>query len=522
MDILEEAAVFEPGLPSRFPDCGDRPDLLDGATATASRVAAGNSLAPDAARTRPKLPPEIVAVATALIDFLLVLMTAASIFAIYFRMTQRSPSQTSLYWVTAILAATALVGIFERFGGYRSRRLQAFSWQVSHLALAWAMAVSFLLIIAFAGRITGDYSRGWTFAWFLATPLMLLTGRCLVHRVAARCFRDGSLACHIVIVGAGDDGRKVVSKLLNHRDGSVVVGGIFDDRIGQLPRFIQGVPVLGTTDDLLRYARRQSVDQIIVALPLEADAQLKAIFEKLTVIPADLRLSVDPLAERFSVLGISRLADIPLLEIVSRPLKRGDALYKWLEDKIISSVVLVIMGPLFAIIAMLIKCDSRGSVFFVQERFGLNNNVIRVLKFRTMYAHSEDPSGARRTVQNDPRVTRVGRFLRSLSLDELPQLINVMRGEMSLVGPRPHAIAMRAGDRLYHEAVSRYPQRHRVKPGLTGWAQVNGFRGEVDTLEKARGRVECDLYYIANWSPWLDLKIMLKTLGLLISGADAY
>ena len=174
------------------------------------------------------------------------------------------------------------------------------------------------------------------------------------------------------------------------------------------------------------------------------------------------------------------------------------------------------------IVALLIKLDSPGPVLFAQERFGLDNGVIRVFKFRTMYADRGDQSGAQRTVQDDPRVTRIGRILRLLSLDELPQLVNVLRGDMSLVGPRPHAIAMKAGGRLYCDAVERYLHRHRVKPGITGWAQVNGLRGEIDTVEKAQNRVAHDLYYIEHWSPWLDLKILLKTVGILTTCDNAY
>jgi lipopolysaccharide/colanic/teichoic acid biosynthesis glycosyltransferase len=171
-----------------------------------------------------------------------------------------------------------------------------------------------------------------------------------------------------------------------------------------------------------------------------------------------------------------------------------------------------------ALIAILIKLDSHGPIFFVQKRFGYNNEVINVIKFRTMYSNSSDPSGAQRTVRHDPRVTRIGGILRWLSLDELPQLINVVRGDMSLVGPRPHAVAMKAGDRLYCDAVAQYRHRHRVKPGITGWAQVSGLRGEVDTLDKARARVAHDLFYIEHWSPLFDLKILLTTAGLLRRG----
>jgi exopolysaccharide biosynthesis polyprenyl glycosylphosphotransferase len=211
--------------------------------------------------------------------------------------------------------------------------------------------------------------------------------------------------------------------------------------------------------------------------------------------------------------GIGYVGTVPVLEVVDRPLKNWRAVAKWMEDKLLGSLLLIFVGPLMALTAILIKLDSPGPVLFVQKRFGFYNEVIGVLKFRTMHIDRADPSGAQRTVRNDPRVTRLGRILRWLSFDELPQLINVIRGDMSLVGPRPHTVAMKAGDRLYGEAVERYLHRHRVKPGITGWAQVSGLRGEVDTLEKAHARVAQDLYYIEHWSRWLDLKILLKTVG---------
>jgi exopolysaccharide biosynthesis polyprenyl glycosylphosphotransferase len=195
---------------------------------------------------------------------------------------------------------------------------------------------------------------------------------------------------------------------------------------------------------------------------------------------------------------------------------------KWVEDKILAVTLLVFSAPLLAMVALAIRLDSRGPILFIQKRYGFNNEIIHVLKFRTMHTDRCDESGAARTVRRDPRVTRVGRVLRWLSLDELPQLLNVLRGDMSLVGPRPHAIAMRAGNLLYHQAVEQYLHRHRVKPGITGWAQVNGLRGEVDTLEKARARVEYDIEYIDGWSIWLDFKILLMTLVIAVSGENAY
>jgi Undecaprenyl-phosphate glucose phosphotransferase len=519
MDIEPEAPIIQRELLIR------QPAVTDGLMACPS-VVRGNTSRLTTARPRVKLSPHIVAIIMAATDFSLVLLTAAFIFGAYYNLLRYIPSQSAHYSAAAIIAASALTWIFERCGGYRVPRLQALSWQMSRLLLAWSAVVLFLLVVGFAGKITDDYSRGWTFAWFLATPVVLLAERGVIHHAASRWWRDGRLARHIAVVGAGDEGQLFVARLLQRRDNSIVVRGIFDDRTECCPQcvpgFVQGVPVLGTTDDLLCYARREPLDQIVVALPLEAEAQLAATLDKLAVIPADLWLSVASLAARFAARGLGGFDGIPVLEVCARPLGHGGALCKWLEDKLIGALLLIFVAPLLAIIAILIKLDSRGPIFFVQERFGLNNNVIRVLKFRTMYVDKADKSGAQRTVRDDPRLTCVGRILRSLSLDELPQLINVLRGEMSLVGPRPHPIAMRAPDRPYHEAVARYAHRHRVKPGLTGWAQVNGFRGEVDTLKKASGRVECDLYYIANWSLWLDLKIMLMTLGLLIERTNAY
>jgi exopolysaccharide biosynthesis polyprenyl glycosylphosphotransferase len=209
--------------------------------------------------------------------------------------------------------------------------------------------------------------------------------------------------------------------------------------------------------------------------------------------------------------------EIPGVKSIERPLKDWRGIAKWSEDKVLSTILLLATAPLMLFIAILIKVDSRGPALFIQDRFGLNNSVIRVFKFRTMHAEMSDATGKRRTVRNDPRVTRVGRVLRWLSFDELPQLLNVLRGDMSLVGPRAHALQMMAGERLYWEAMPAYQHRHRVKPGITGWAQINGLRGEVDTLEKGRARLAHDLYYIDNWSLWLDLKILMRTVTLLTS-----
>jgi len=195
---------------------------------------------------------------------------------------------------------------------------------------------------------------------------------------------------------------------------------------------------------------------------------------------------------------------------------------KAIEDRVLATLFLLIGLPIFAVIGALIKLDSNGPVFFKQKRYGFNNELIEVYKFRTLRQDMTDHNAERLVTADDPRVTRIGKFLRRTSLDELPQLISVLKGHMSIVGPRPHATAAKAGSRLYQEVVDGYYARHRVKPGITGWAQINGWRGETDTEEKIMRRTEHDLHYIDNWSIWLDLYIVARTPLALIRGLNAY
>jgi Undecaprenyl-phosphate glucose phosphotransferase len=468
------------------------------------------------------LSPETVAFVVAISDFCLVLGAAALAFAAYSGIMDLTLADPGRYVLTSFLAATLFVGMFERFDGYSLKHLSRLHWQLTRIVMTWVFAVAVLLFLAFVSKTSETYSRGCVLAWIMTAPVLLLIGRSLVHAAADTPAAGGYFARNIAIVGAGDEGQRLIARLRDGSDKSIVILGVFDDRKSRLPASVCGLAVRGTTDDLLRLARNTRVDEVVIALPLDAEPRLRLLCDKMKTLAVDVRLSLDPLAEKFRVRGMSYVGDVPVLDVVDRPLKNWRAVIKFLEDKLLSLFLLILVGPLIALIAVLIKLDSRGPVMFVQKRFGFNNEVIRVLKFRTMHVDCSDPSGAQRTVRNDPRVTRLGRILRWLSFDELPQLINVIRGDMSLVGPRPHAVAMKAGDRLYCEAVEQYLHRHRVKPGITGWAQVNGLRGEVDTLAKARARVAHDLYYIEHWSLWLDFKIILETVGILALPDNAY
>ncbi|NPU27317.1 exopolysaccharide biosynthesis polyprenyl glycosylphosphotransferase [Bradyrhizobium denitrificans] len=267
-----------------------------------------------------------------------------------------------------------------------------------------------------------------------------------------------------------------------------------------------------------------SVDLVLFALPISAETRILDMLKKLWVLPVDIRLSAHTNKLRFRPRSYSYLGAVPTLDVFEAPITDWDLVMKWLFDRLVGALILLLALPVMALVALAIKLDSPGPVLFRQKRFGFNNERIDVFKFRSLYHHQADPTASKVVTKNDPRVTRVGRFIRKTSLDELPQLFNVVfKGNLSLVGPRPHAVQGKLQNRLFDEAVDGYFARHRVKPGITGWAQINGWRGEIDKEEKIQKRVEFDLYYIENWSVLLDLYILLKTpLALMTKSENAY
>jgi exopolysaccharide biosynthesis polyprenyl glycosylphosphotransferase len=241
------------------------------------------------------------------------------------------------------------------------------------------------------------------------------------------------------------------------------------------------------------------------------------------VLPLDIRLSAHTNKLRFRPRSYSYIGNVPVLDVFDRPIADWDVVMKWLFDKIVGTLALIAALPVMALVALAIKLDSKGPVLFKQRRYGFNNEMVEIYKFRSMYVDQADATAKKLVTRDDPRVTRVGRFIRKTSLDELPQLFNVVfSGNLSLVGPRPHAVHAKAEDRLYDEAVDGYFARHRVKPGLTGWAQINGWRGETDSHEKIKRRVEHDLFYIENWSILFDLYILARTPFALVRAESAY
>jgi Undecaprenyl-phosphate glucose phosphotransferase len=467
------------------------------------------------------LPPIVVTGAVRMIEFLLV---AGIGFAVYLGYVAREGETAHLVYLAAVFtAAAANTLLLQALELYSVPALSAFVRSFTRIALAWTVVVAGLMVGAFFGKVGEDFSRVWIATWF-ATALFALFGeRLLVSWLVRHWIREGRLNRRAVIVGGGAEAEALIKALEASRDTDIRIAGIFDDRgPHRVSPIVAGYPKLGNINELLDFARNSRLDLLIVALPVTAEKRLLQLLKKLWVLPVDIRLSAHSNELRFRPRTYSYIGNVPFIDITDKPIADWDHVKKWLFDKIAASVALILLAPLMAAIALAIKFDSKGPVLFRQKRQGFNNELIDVLKFRSMYVDQADADANRLVTKDDPRVTRVGRFLRKASLDELPQLINVLKGDLSLVGPRPHALKAKAENKLYSEVVDGYFARHRVKPGVTGWAQISGWRGETDTEEKIHRRVEHDLYYIENWSVMFDLYICLMTPFALFKGENAY
>jgi Undecaprenyl-phosphate glucose phosphotransferase len=304
---------------------------------------------------------------------------------------------------------------------------------------------------------------------------------------------------------------------------SVEIVGVFDERAGRgvVGAGLRELPH-GTTADLVELSRRLEIDRIVVALPHSAEKRLLEILRKLHKMPVEISLAPDMVGFNVPAKDHEAFGGLPLLDVYGRPLTFGQTLVKSAFDRLAAALGIVLLSPLLLGVALAIKLDSKGPVLFRQNRFGFGDRVIGVYKFRTMKAESADTNGEKQTETNDPRITRIGGLLRRLSIDELPQLLNVLRGELSLVGPRPHAVSMRVKQRRNEDIVPDYALRHHVRPGITGWAQVNGYHGPVDTERHLHERVAYDLDYINHWSLWFDVRILLRTVVIAFGQRHAY
>jgi len=427
------------------------------------------------------------------------------------------------YLLALALVATTTVVIFELLGLYKVSAFAKPLRQLPMVALGWTIAFAILIAALFFLKQGHLFSRVWLALWFVAGGTMLAAGRTLLAGLVHHWARSGRLYRRAVVYGGGQVAEQLIAALEKEAVGEIRISGIFDDRDGQRSgALISGYPRLGGLADLVNFCRKTRIDLVIVALPIAAEHRLVDVMKSISLLPVDVKLPASSTTLRFSPRTYSRIGDVAMIDLHDAPITDWGRVSKWLFDKVIGITALILLSPVMLAAAVAIKIDSRGPVLFRQKRYGFNNELIDVFKFRSMYVDQCDATAKRLVTRDDPRVTAIGRFIRKTSIDELPQLFNVVRGDLSLVGPRPHALHAKAANQLYDEVVEGYFARHKVKPGITGWAQINGWRGETDTPEKIRKRVEHDLYYIENWSVFLDLYILIMTPLALLKGDNAY
>ncbi len=422
----------------------------------------------------------------------------------------------------AIGSALAVV-LAQAAEGYQISAFRDFAFQLGRVVAAWAMLFAGAAALAFfAGRMNAGEGTA-AARWFVGGLLWFAASRLILTRLVDGWTRDGRLERRAVIVGGGKLAEEVIRGLEAQPGNDIRICGIFDDRTDERsPAMVEGYPKLGTIPELVEFGRVTKLDMLIVALPISAAVRVQQLLHKLWVLPVDIRLSAHADKLKFRPRNYTYEGSLPFIDVVDKPLADWDAVTKRVFDLVIGSLALVVLSPIMIGAAIAVKATSKGPVFFRQKRFGFNNEVISVWKFRSMYTDQCDHEVKQAVTKGDPRVTPVGRFIRKTSIDELPQLFNVLAGELSLVGPRPHAVNAQTENHLWDTVVDGYFARHKVKPGVTGWAQINGWRGEIDTPEKIRKRVEHDIFYIENWSILFDLKILALTPFRLFDTRNAY
>lgn len=468
---------------------------------------------------RPSALRNIVALAR-LVHFLIVF--AAGALALH-ALQDGPPRASEHYLALSALAGALCVLVFHSFGLY-GHDMFGSRLLIRRTLLAWGAAFGLVMTLHLLFRFLRPLPDGSLALWFALSFVLFVGGRLVMLWLFQRRIRQGAFIQRSVILGMTDNALRLAEQIHHRADVvSGLVGYIDDRRTHRLSeRPPSSLPRLGDIDDLERLIRDGGVDQVLVALPAQARGRNEDLAQRLRRLPVQVLLVPEMGSFHFAHRKLVPVAGVPMFVIAEPPLQGWAPVLKRAEDLALSALALLALAPLMALIALAVKLDSPGPVLFRQKRYGYNQRLIEVFKFRSMHHHLRDEHAAQQTGRADPRVTRVGRFIRKTSLDELPQLFNVLAGSMSLVGPRPHATATKAANVLFEDAVQEYVARHRVKPGITGLAQINGYRGETDTIEKIQRRVEYDLEYIENWSLWLDLSILLRTLPAVLSAEAAY
>ncbi|WP_419815067.1 undecaprenyl-phosphate glucose phosphotransferase [Glacieibacterium sp.] len=470
---------------------------------------------------KPGLPLDVVVWTVRAVEFGVVLISGLVTTGYFIDVI--GPLDVASYHRIVMLAAVAFAVLAETIGCYDIDAQFSLRQAWQRVATSWFASALFMVTLGFLLKTSDQVSRAWSIGWFVSGGLLLLAARVAMTVWVRRLKKRGIFNQRVAIFGAGPQGARLASYIQTHDRLTITLIGFFDDRRdGRVPDRAADLPVLGNLVALVDRIREGNIDQVIVALPWSAEMRLQQVVSTLALTPVRIRLAPDLASFVFARRPVVLLGEMPVMTLFERPISGVDAGLKAIEDRVLGGLALLIVSPLMLLIAIAIRLDSPGPILFRQPREGFNNKPFRVFKFRSMYVDRLETDNIQQASRHDPRVTRLGRFLRVLSLDELPQLFNVLQGDMSLVGPRPHAASTRAGGRLFSDVVSSYAARHKVKPGITGWAQVCGWRGETDTEDKLVKRFEHDLYYIENWSIWFDLYILMRTAVALVTPRNAF
>jgi putative colanic acid biosynthesis UDP-glucose lipid carrier transferase len=424
------------------------------------------------------------------------------------------------YTLLASVAATLFYLAAEAVKLYDNRRSTPLQADLRNLLVAWTATAFLVLLVGYVLKVSDLYSRTAVMTWFVLAPTALALWRLSVRAGLTKARTLGYNIRRVAIIGSGEHGANVARTVEEAPWMGLKVVGMFDDR-APVPGRVQSnlpAPLLGKTDDLLAEIERGRIDMVYVTLPINNLERITKLLNTLADTTTSVYFIPDMLL--FSVVHGRwvRIGELPAVSVFETPFYGVGGWTKRMEDLIVASGVLTIMAIPMLLIACAIRLTSPGPVLFRQRRYGLDGRDFRIWKFRTMTV-CEDNGPIAQATKDDPRVTKIGAFLRRTSLDELPQFLNVLAGSMSVIGPRPHAADH---NEYYRRLVRHYMVRHKVRPGISGWAQINGFRGETDTLDKMERRVEYDLWYIRNWSVLLDLKIGLTTLWRLWREPNAY
>jgi Undecaprenyl-phosphate glucose phosphotransferase len=444
-----------------------------------------------------------------LIDVALIVAMSCFTGIAYHLIVYRYPGNIASFVQVGALAASifAISNLFR--GEYRLPNFFSLKPHARRTIQLWNVTLICLLMLGFLSHIRVDYSRMWIVLFYVATLAALIVLRFVIVRVTALARGAGLISAQrIFLIGTGAHVGAFVNSYEPWTLGINVVGC----------RFLTPVPVTASPEikraaldrdlaEAVASVRSLEPDAIFLQLPWSALDIIDRCAETLLALPVEIHLGPEQILHKFEEVELSKLGPLASLRLTRRPLSRFEVVQKRLFDLILAAAGLVALTPLMVLIAVLIALEGDGPVFFVQRRYGFNQRPFRIIKFRSMRT-LDDGTIVPQAKRDDPRLTRLGRWLRRYNIDEIPQLFNVLKGDMSLVGPRPHALTH---DHEYEQRIALYARRHNVKPGITGWAQINGFRGETDTDEKMRKRVEHDLFYIDNWSLWLDMKIVART-----------